>query len=47
MNAISAFVEETSAFSVAERSYPMSEVRGRSRENPTPEGRQPRGLTPV
>ena len=24
----------------------MSEVRGRSREDPTPEGRRPRGVTP-
>ena len=30
----------------AERSYPMSEVRGRSREDPMPEGRRPRGVTP-
>ena len=30
----------------AERSYPTSEVRGRSREDPMPEGRQPRGVTP-
>ena len=27
-------------------SYPMSEVRGRSREDPMPEGRGPRGVTP-
>ena len=32
--------------SVAERSYPTSEVRGRSWEDPMPEGRQPRGVTP-
>ena len=32
--------------SVAERSYPTSEDRGRSRENPMPEGQQPRGVTP-
>ena len=32
--------------SVAERSYPTSEIRGRSREDPMPEGRQPRGVTP-
>ena len=32
--------------SVAERSYPTSEVRGRSREDPIPEGRRPRGATP-
>ena len=31
---------------MAKRSYPTSEVRGRSREDPMPEGRQPRGVTP-
>ena len=36
----------TSALSAAERSYPMSEVRGRSREDPMPEGQRPRGVTP-
>ena len=36
----------TRALSVAERSYPTSEVRGRSQEDPMPEGRQPRGVTP-
>ena len=36
----------TGALSVAERSYPTSEVRGRSREDPMPEGRRPRGVTP-
>ena len=36
----------TSILSAAERSYPTSEVRGRSREDPMPEGRQPRGVTP-
>ena len=30
----------------AERSYPMSEVRGKSQEDPMPVGRQPRGVTP-
>ena len=30
----------------AERSYPKSEVRGRSPEDPMPKGRQPRGVTP-
>ena len=34
------------ALSVAERSYPMSEVRGRSQEDPMPKRRQPRGVTP-
>ena len=34
------------AKSVAERSYPTSEVRGRSREDPMPEGQRPRGVTP-
>ena len=32
--------------SVAEKSYPTSEVRGRSQEDPMPEGRRPRGVTP-
>ena len=32
--------------SAAERSHPTSEVRGRSWEDPKPEGRQPRGVTP-
>ena len=32
--------------SIAERSYPMSEVRGRSWEDPMPEGQWPRGVTP-
>ena len=36
----------TGALSAAERSYPTSEVRGRSQEDPMPEGRQPRGVTP-
>ena len=36
----------TWALSTGERSYPTSEVRGRSREDPMPEGRQPRGVTP-
>ena len=30
----------------AERSHPTSEVRGRNREDPMPEGRRPRGVTP-
>ena len=30
----------------AERSYPTSEVRGRSREDPMAEGWRPRGVTP-
>ena len=34
------------ALGAAERSYPTSEVRGRSREDPMPEGRWPRGVTP-
>ena len=33
------------AQSTAERSYPTSKVRGRSWENPMPEGQQPRGVT--
>ena len=36
----------TSALSAAERSYPTSEVRGRIWEDPMPEGRRPRGVTP-
>ena len=36
----------TCALSMAKRSYPTSEVRGRSQEDPMPEGRQPRGVTP-
>ena len=32
--------------SAAERSHPKSEVRGRSREEPTPKGQRPRGVTP-
>ena len=36
----------TDALSVAERSYLTSEVRGRSREDPLPEGRRPKGVTP-
>ena len=31
--------------SAAERSYPTSKARGRSREDPMPEGWQPRGAT--
>ena len=31
---------------MAERSYPTSEVRGKSREDPVPEGQWPRGVTP-
>ena len=31
---------------MAERSYPTSEVRGRSREDPMPEGWRLRGVTP-
>ena len=36
----------TGALSMAERSYPKSEVRGRSWEDPMSEGQQPRGVTP-
>ena len=35
----------TGSLSAAERSYPTSEVRGRSQEDPIPEGRRPRGVT--
>ena len=36
----------TGTLSAAERSCPTSGVRGRSREDPMPEGRRPRGVTP-
>ena len=36
----------TGALTVAERSYPTFEVRGRSQEDTTPEGWWPRGVTP-
>ena len=42
----SAQAAATGALSAAERSYPTSDLRGRSREDPMPEGRQPRGVTP-
>ena len=32
--------------SMAERGYPTSKVRGRSREDPMPKGQRPRGATP-
>ena len=35
----------TGTLSMAERRYPMSEVRGRSQEDPMPEGQRPRGVT--
>ena len=44
--ALSAVAAATGALSVAERSYPTSEVRGRSLEDPMPEGLRPRGLNP-
>ena len=34
----------TCALSAAERSFPTSEVRGRSPEDPMPKGRRPRGV---
>ena len=40
------YIDMNLALGAAERSYPTSEVRGRSREDPVPEGRQPRGVTP-
>ena len=43
---LSATAAVTGALSAAERSYPTSEVRGRSQEDPMPKGRQPRGVTP-
>ena len=36
----------TSALTAAKRSYPTSEVRGRSWEDPMPEGRRPIEVTP-
>ena len=36
----------TGALSTAKRSYPTSKVRGRSQEDPMPEGWWPRGITP-
>ena len=36
----------TGTLSAAKRSYPTSEVRGRSREDPIHEGQRPRGITP-
>ena len=36
----------TGSLSMAERSHPTSEVKGRSREDPMPEGLRPRGVTP-
>ena len=36
----------TGTLSMAERSYPTSEVRGKSQEDPMPEGWWPRGVTP-
>ena len=40
------WVAMTGALSAAKRSYPTSEVRGRSWEDPMPEWRWPRGVTP-
>ena len=36
----------TDTLSTAKRSYPTSEVRGRSQEDPMNEGWQPTGVTP-
>ena len=44
--ALSAAAAATGAINVAERSYSTFEIRGRSREDPMPEGRWPRGVTP-
>ena len=43
--ALCAAAAATGALSAAERSNPMSEVRGRSLEDPMPEVRRPRGVT--
>ena len=40
-------VAATGELSAAKRSYPTSEVRGRSREDPMPKGRRLRGVTPL
>ena len=40
------YIDMNLALGAAERSYPTSEVRGRSREDPMCEGRLPRGVTP-
>ena len=40
-----AWAAATGSLSAAKRSYPTSEVRGRSQEDPIPEGRRPRGVT--
>ena len=40
------WVAATGALSMAERSYTTSEIKGRSREDPMPEGQWPRGVTP-
>ena len=37
----------TGAQSTAKWAYPTPEVTGRSREDPTPEGQRPRGVTHV
>ena len=41
-----AWATATNALGVAERSYPTSKVRSRSREDPITEGWRPRGVTP-
>ena len=41
-----AWAAATGAHSATERSYPTSEVWGRTWEDPMPEGQQPRGVTP-
>ena len=40
-----AWAAVTGILSAAEMSYPTSEVRDRSQEDPMPEGRRPRGVT--
>ena len=37
---------QVAATGTGKRSYPTSEVRGRSREDPMPEGQRPGGVTP-
>ena len=46
INPFGAWAGVTGVLSTAERSYPMSEVRGRSWEDTIPKGQQPREVTP-
>ena len=46
LSSIYCWAAVTGALSMGERSYPMSEVRGRSQEDPMPKGWRPRRVTP-